>query len=159
MFPSLYLAPAYNSLTGSRVLRRSCDLFEESSDTKYGGDLSIMIREGHLQKAAAEQQLKQFSSHLPKKEVWEQWLIFPFRILWVCLHDSPWFFAVKDAGGRILVDLTGKRWHALAGLWTPWANTQTLWRWDYCHCTRRVRQGFIEVNEWERYMVMSIHYS
>eukprot|EP00434_Breviolum_minutum_P008912 symbB.v1.2.007858.t1/scaffold448.1/size203282/10 len=84
MFPSLYLAPAYNSLTGSRVLRRSCDLFEESSDTKYGGDLSIMIREGHLQKAAAEQQLKQFSSDLPKKEVAEFLLTSRER------GDMPW---------------------------------------------------------------------
>ena len=70
MFPSVYLAPAYNSSTGSRVLRRSCALFEqnEGTDMKYGDKVSITIREGHLHKSAAEQQLQQFSSEMPKKE-------------------------------------------------------------------------------------------
>jgi len=76
MFPFVYLAPAYNSSTGSRVLRRSCALFEqdEGTDMKYGDEVSIIIREGHLHKSAAEQQLQQFSSELPKKEVVEAML-------------------------------------------------------------------------------------
>ena len=77
MFPFVYLAPAYNSSTGSRVLRRSCALFEqdEGTDMKYGDEVSIIIREGHLHKSAAEQQLQQFSSELPKKESGMVWML------------------------------------------------------------------------------------
>ncbi|CAK9069517.1 unnamed protein product [Durusdinium trenchii] len=64
LYPSVYLAPAYNSSTGSRVLRRSAELF--AADLRYGQELRVVIREGHLQRAMAEQQLQSFST--PKKE-------------------------------------------------------------------------------------------
>ena len=58
-FPSLYLAPAYNSFVASRVVRRSCQLFEERGQVNYGAQLSVVIREPQLQKAVAEQLLHQ----------------------------------------------------------------------------------------------------
>lgn len=71
LFPFVYLAPAYNSFTGSRVVRWSCDLFDQDPETdiKYGREVSISIREGHLHKSAAQRQLQQMSSDVPQEEV------------------------------------------------------------------------------------------
>ncbi|CAJ1410749.1 unnamed protein product [Effrenium voratum] len=63
MYPSIFLSPAYNSSTGSRVVRRSSGLFEATDlDMFYGSEFSITIREGHLQQPLAQQQLQQFAA-------------------------------------------------------------------------------------------------
>ena len=58
-FPYLFLAPAYNSLVASRVVRRSCQLFEQSGELNYGERLSVVVREAQLQKSVAEGLLQQ----------------------------------------------------------------------------------------------------
>ncbi|CAE8683366.1 unnamed protein product [Polarella glacialis] len=62
IFSSVWLQPAYSSHTGARVIRRSCQLFEEArlSDgvgppISYGANLSVVIREGALSKRSADQ--------------------------------------------------------------------------------------------------------
>mmetsp|Transcript_42468 Transcript_42468/g.134909 ORF Transcript_42468/g.134909 Transcript_42468/m.134909 type:complete len:476 (+) Transcript_42468:73-1500(+) len=57
IFPSLWQMPAYNSATGSRIVRRTCQLFEErpSEGIVYGKDFSISIRDVQLTRVAAEQ--------------------------------------------------------------------------------------------------------
>ncbi|CAE7261986.1 unnamed protein product [Symbiodinium sp. CCMP2456] len=58
-FPHLFLAQAYNSLVASRVVRRSCQLFEQSGELIYGERLSVVVREAQLQKSVAEGLLQQ----------------------------------------------------------------------------------------------------
>lgn len=61
IFPFIHLAPAYNTFTATRVLRRS-GLF-----LGYGGLESLSIHEGFAQRAAAEQHAQQFAER-PKEQ-------------------------------------------------------------------------------------------
>eukprot|EP00931_Biecheleriopsis_adriatica_P073764 TRINITY_DN47991_c0_g1_i1.p1 TRINITY_DN47991_c0_g1~~TRINITY_DN47991_c0_g1_i1.p1 ORF type:complete len:539 (+),score=118.73 TRINITY_DN47991_c0_g1_i1:148-1764(+) len=55
LYPSLWLQPAYNSHTGARIIRRSCQLFEEyPCGINYGAGLSVVIRDLASSKVAAE---------------------------------------------------------------------------------------------------------
>ncbi|CAE7928475.1 unnamed protein product [Symbiodinium necroappetens] len=57
IYPSLWLQPAYNGHTGGRVIRRSCQLFEDfggDSAARYGKDLRVIIRDAATSKRAGE---------------------------------------------------------------------------------------------------------
>lgn len=60
LFTGLWLVPAYNSQTGSRMIRRSCQLFEEapSDGVQYGRDFSAVIRDLAPNRNAADRQIK-----------------------------------------------------------------------------------------------------
>mmetsp|Transcript_62703 Transcript_62703/g.101540 ORF Transcript_62703/g.101540 Transcript_62703/m.101540 type:complete len:469 (+) Transcript_62703:131-1537(+) len=56
LFPSVWVMPAYASHTTSRVLRRTCHLFEETTlddGPRYGDSLNIVVRELALQQKDA----------------------------------------------------------------------------------------------------------
>jgi len=59
LFPSLWLYPAYSTTTGSRILRRSCQLFEEAPGDRllYGEALTVTIREGCVSQQVAKKQI------------------------------------------------------------------------------------------------------
>lgn len=69
LFPSLWQQPAYNGHTGSRVIRRSVQLFEEeaSAPIKYGKGLVVVVRDAATSKRAAEQGV-QMAGPLPSVE-------------------------------------------------------------------------------------------
>jgi len=55
LFPSTWVMPAYGSHTTSRVLRRSCGLFDEWQDAPcYGEDLLVVVRDLALDKKDAD---------------------------------------------------------------------------------------------------------
>ncbi|OLP88855.1 hypothetical protein AK812_SmicGene29723 [Symbiodinium microadriaticum] len=55
LFPSTWVMPAYGSHTTSRVLRRSCGLFDEWQDAPcYGHDLLVVVRDLALDKKDAD---------------------------------------------------------------------------------------------------------
>mmetsp|Transcript_111372 Transcript_111372/g.315281 ORF Transcript_111372/g.315281 Transcript_111372/m.315281 type:complete len:597 (+) Transcript_111372:111-1901(+) len=56
LYPSLWLQPGYCSVSASRMLRRSCELFEEAPamGLEYGQELSVFIRDANNTQAAAE---------------------------------------------------------------------------------------------------------
>mmetsp|Transcript_42639 Transcript_42639/g.91455 ORF Transcript_42639/g.91455 Transcript_42639/m.91455 type:complete len:560 (+) Transcript_42639:69-1748(+) len=60
LFPSLWLQTAYSTPTGSRILRRSSELFDEddASGLRYGDELVVTIREGVASQRAAQQQIE-----------------------------------------------------------------------------------------------------
>ncbi|CAE7772708.1 unnamed protein product [Symbiodinium pilosum] len=61
IYSSLWLQPAYNGHTGGRILRRSCQLFEEAegdSAPRYGKDLLVVIRDAAQSKRAGEMAAK-----------------------------------------------------------------------------------------------------
>lgn len=56
LFPNVWVMPAYTSHTTSRILRRTCALFEETpaGSVQYGADVNVVVRDLALdQKAAA----------------------------------------------------------------------------------------------------------
>lgn len=60
LYPSVWLQPAYNGHTGARIIRRSCQLFEEQTGhssplVTYGENISVVIRDASSSKRAAEQ--------------------------------------------------------------------------------------------------------
>eukprot|EP00434_Breviolum_minutum_P038387 symbB.v1.2.034049.t2/scaffold4326.1/size41202/4 len=54
VYPALWLFPAYNGHTGGRILRRSCELFEQGEGPSYGSQLSVMIRDAVTNRKQAE---------------------------------------------------------------------------------------------------------
>uniref|UniRef100_A0A7S1LNA7 Saccharopine dehydrogenase NADP binding domain-containing protein n=2 Tax=Alexandrium catenella TaxID=2925 RepID=A0A7S1LNA7_ALECA len=56
VFPGTWLEPTYNSRPGSRIVRRTCALFEEapSDGVVYGESLSVTIREPAASQKAAQ---------------------------------------------------------------------------------------------------------
>uniref|UniRef100_A0A7S0AA36 Saccharopine dehydrogenase NADP binding domain-containing protein n=1 Tax=Pyrodinium bahamense TaxID=73915 RepID=A0A7S0AA36_9DINO len=69
LFPGIFLMPAYNSIPGSRIVRRSCKLFEDlpSEGVAYGKGFSVTIRDCHLNKKAAEAKVAE-SAPVPSVE-------------------------------------------------------------------------------------------
>mmetsp|Transcript_9429 Transcript_9429/g.22235 ORF Transcript_9429/g.22235 Transcript_9429/m.22235 type:complete len:476 (+) Transcript_9429:45-1472(+) len=57
LYPSLWQTPAYNTGTGSRIIRRTCQLFEEmpSLGVEYGKEISVVIRDLASNQRSAEQ--------------------------------------------------------------------------------------------------------
>lgn len=70
LFPSIWQQPAYNGHTGSRVIRRTCQLFEERAGdgVAYGEALTVTIRDGAMNQRSAEQGVKA-AGPLPSADV------------------------------------------------------------------------------------------
>jgi len=62
LFPSLWQMPAYNAPSGTRIIRRSCALFEEmpaDDGLQYGREFSVAIRDGSVSQRTAEAMVAQ----------------------------------------------------------------------------------------------------
>merc|ERR1712217_1006836 len=62
LYPSIWLSPAYVGESASRMLRRTCELFEQTpaSGLNYGQNISIFIRDGCPSEEHAFSQLQRF---------------------------------------------------------------------------------------------------
>merc|ERR1712217_1004426 len=70
LYPSIWLSPAYVGESASRMLRRTCELFEQTpaSGLNYGQNISIFIRDGCPSKEIADSQFQRYSpTLLPEK--------------------------------------------------------------------------------------------
>ncbi|CAE7708391.1 unnamed protein product, partial [Symbiodinium necroappetens] len=91
LFPSTWVMPAYGSHTTSRVLRRSCGLFDEWQDAPcYGHDLLVVVRDLALDKKDADYAAAQTASLGTPTEG----LLAPMR------RFGRYYEAVPDNGGN-----------------------------------------------------------
>lgn len=60
LYPNVWLHPAYSSIAGSRAIRRTCQLFEETpgDGLQYGEGICVTIREAVMSQKVAEAQVQ-----------------------------------------------------------------------------------------------------